>query len=90
MEVREIFEVKEIFGLAGVPFIIALVEWAKRSFPVLGRDSYPLLAMALGVLVNLALGWYLHVDVFVSVVVGIVAGLAASGLYSGGKEVVER
>ena len=78
-------EMRELFGLAGVPFIVALVELVKRSFPGLHGEVFAPLAVFFGIVMNGAVGYYLEVEPFPAIMTGIVAGLAASGLYSGGK-----
>jgi hypothetical protein len=82
-------EMRELFGLAGVPFIIAMVEMVKRSFPGLHGETFAPLAVFFGIVINGAVGMYLGIDTFPAIMTGIVAGLVASGLYSGGKAVVE-
>ncbi|MCL4535917.1 MAG: hypothetical protein M1370_12255 [Bacteroidetes bacterium] len=76
---------QDLIGLAGVPLIIALVEGVKRVFPGLEPRWYPLVALACGEALNLALGLSQGQDWRAALVLGLVAGLAASGLYSGGK-----
>ncbi len=70
-------------GLAGVPLIVALVEAVKRTFPELEARWWPVLALAWGVALNLGLAAALGRDWRTALVLGVVAGLAAAGLYSG-------
>jgi hypothetical protein len=70
-------------GLAAAPIVTALVAAIGAAVPALPRRAYPLVAVAIGVAWNIAasaaaaqLGWF-------APIYGIVAGLAASGLYSG-------
>ena len=76
-------ETVALTGLAAAPIIMALVAAIGVAIPALPRRAYPIFAVTIGVAWNIAasaaagqLGW--HSPVF-----GIVAGLAASGLYSG-------
>lgn len=73
-----------LYGIAVAPLIVALVELAKRSTGVCARHA-PLLALALGVGFAVAakldrpeFGTWLEV-----VILGLMAGLSASGMYSG-------
>jgi hypothetical protein len=75
-------ELIDYVGLFGVPVIIGLVQALK---PWLSKEITPLVAIVLGVLLNLAVAWRLDTDPVLAVLLGIVAGLAASGLYSGVK-----
>lgn len=72
-----------LYGLAGVPALVALVELVKVSFPGLPARAWPALSVGLGVAWNVGLSGVLGSrDWGLAVVVGLVAGLAASGLYS--------
>ncbi|MCL5074214.1 MAG: hypothetical protein M1136_00970 [Chloroflexi bacterium] len=83
-------EMQEFLGLAGVPLIIALVELVKRAFPGLSNRYYPLVSLALGVALNTAIAYHLGTDRLEGAFLGLITGLVASGLYSGGKTVVNR
>lgn len=80
---------EEMIGLAGVPLVVALVEAMKRAWPELEPRWYPLVALFWGVALNLALALMLGYELGPALLLGVVAGLAASGLYSGSKAVVE-
>jgi hypothetical protein len=75
-----------LLGLAGVPVTTALTELVKRAFPELPARFVPLVALAFSLALNVGLAPRLGVDVTTALVMGLVAGLAASGLYSAGKE----
>jgi hypothetical protein len=82
---------EEFAGVLAVPFIVGLVEAAKR----LGLDSVWATPLAVGLGVALSLGWqtaaaYPAAAPWMSAVLwGVALGLAASGLYSGAKRVGE-
>ncbi|MBI4318716.1 MAG: hypothetical protein HY675_09515 [Chloroflexi bacterium] len=78
-------ELRELIGMAGVPVIVALVEVVKRVGPEVPERTYPVWALVFGIGLNVLVGWQLGVDPMVSALTGIVAGLAASGLYSQAK-----
>lgn len=78
---------RELVGMAGVPVVVALVEVVKGVVPGLGERWYPVVSLVVGVGFNVAVSWYLGGDLFLAGVTGLVAGLAASGLYSGGRAV---
>jgi hypothetical protein len=79
-----------LLGLAGVPLIVALTEATKRSLPGLAPRWYPVVALAWSLLLNAGLGAYWGRDPVVGAATGLVAALAASGLYSGGRAVAGR
>lgn len=74
-------DVREFIGLAGVPVIVGLVEVGKLWV----KDSrwYPVMALACGVGLNVAVALILGRPVPEGILTGVVAGLAAGGLYSG-------
>lgn len=87
--------VQALIGLAGAPFVAALTELIKRTFPELRERWYPLVAVIWGLVLNL--GWA-AVEIYsgmtqqnrvvvlaVALILGLMAGLSASGLYSGAK-----
>jgi hypothetical protein len=80
-----------IVALGGVPLILGLVQLFK-SF-VSDTRYYPLVAMAFGLVINLIAGWALGAtavtDWITALLNGIIAGLAASGLYSTGSTIKE-
>ena len=77
--------VKSLVALGGVPLIIGLVQMVKLW--VADTRLYPVFAVAFGLLINLGATWFLGaitgLDWFAAFWMGILAGLAASGLYSG-------
>lgn len=75
-------------GLAGFPIITALVELGKRVVPELGDRWWPLVALLLGIALNVGIAYRLATDIWLAVLVGIVTGLTASGLYSQAKTTV--
>lgn len=75
----------EVFGVALVPLILALVELCKRTG--LPDKWSPVLSVVLGLLAGVFLldtG-----DLYEGIVVGLALGLSATGLYSGTKNVKE-
>ncbi len=78
----------DLIGLAGVPVIVALIEVLKRAWPELDGRWLPLASLLLGLALNLAVGWTLELAPQEALALGLVAGLAASGLYSQGKTVL--
>ena len=75
-------DVSQLFGIAGAPVIVALVQLAKYTFPKLDPRFWPAVVLATAILWNCALGFYLHDSIGLAAIVGIVTGLTASGLYS--------
>lgn len=75
-------DLSQLIGLAGAPVIVALVQLAKVSAPTLDSRWWPAVTLGVAVAWNIALGFYLHGDIGLAAVLGVVTGLAASGLYS--------
>lgn len=73
---------EQFIGLAGFPIITALIEMGKRSFPEVTERWWPLVALVLGVGLNVGIAYSRGTDMTLALLVGIVTGLAASGLYS--------
>lgn len=75
-----------VYGIAIIPLIIALVELGKR----LGVPSklLPVASLFLGVLGGLY--FIVPDDPKQGIIVGIMMGLSASGLYSGSKHTLEK
>jgi hypothetical protein len=80
-----------IVALGGVPLILGLVQLFKPF--ITDTRYYPLVAMAFGLVINLVAGWALGAsaiaDWITALLNGIIAGLAASGLYSAGSTIQE-
>lgn len=75
----------EVFGVALVPLILALVELFKRTG--LPDKWSPVLSVVLGLLAGV---FVLDTgDLYEGIVVGLALGLSATGLYSGTKNVKE-
>ena len=70
------------FHELAVPLIIGIVQALKKAFKIRKR-FVPLLSLALGICAGVTLHHGEHL--FRGVIEGTVWGLAASGLYSGGK-----
>lgn len=79
-----------VAGITAVPLIVGMVELIKRAFPRFNADRWgALTAAAVGIVLSCAYQVPSLDAPFAvwrdAVVVGIVLGLAASGLYSGVK-----
>lgn len=85
-------ELQDWVGLGGIPVIVALVQIAKAF--VLDDRFHPLLSLAFGIVWNttlaLAMGAVLPEQIARAALIGVVLGLAASGLYSGGRAALGR
>ena len=71
-----------LVGLAGAPLVIALVALARDTFPGLATRYVPALTLGISIGLNVLLAFQLGTRPSVAVLVGLVTGLAASGLYS--------
>lgn len=75
-------EITAVVGLAGVPAVVGLTELVKKSFPTLPARFYPLVALGWALALNAAVAVHRGTDPLLALVVGLIAGLTASGLYS--------
>ena len=74
-------------GIAVIPVIVAVIELAKMlGFP---KKHAPILAVALGLAASYGLQYYGDTAIYEATVQGLIAGLAAVGLYSGAKNEIE-
>ena len=80
-----------VIGLAGVPIVVALTQLIKPF--ITDTRIYPLISVAWGLALNLSAAWMLTPfakgDIGASVVLGVLAGLSASGLYSASATIKE-
>ena len=83
--------ITSIVALGGVPLILGLVQLFKPF--ISDTRLYPLLALGFGLMINLFAGWTLGAsapsDWVTALFNGIIAGMAASGLYSAGSTLKE-
>lgn len=82
------FDLNQLYGLAGIPIISALIQLVKITIPELPDRFWPLASVAIAMAFNVLLGWRLGGDVFIGAILGLVVGLASSGLYSQTKTAV--
>jgi uncharacterized membrane protein YGL010W len=74
----------EVYNIAIIPLVLGLVELFKRA-GVSAKYS-PFVAVILGVLAGV---FYISSDIKEGVIIGLMLGLSASGLYSGTKNLVK-
>ena len=79
---------RSFYGLGSAPLIVALVEGIKHTFPNLEARWYPLVSLAAGVVLNLALCYLLSGRYEYAVFIGVLASLIAGGFWSGTKAAV--
>jgi len=76
--------ITSIVALGGVPLILGLVQLFKPF--ITDTRFYPLVALGFGLAINLVAGWALGAsassDWVTALFNGIIAGMAAAGLYS--------
>lgn len=82
-------ELDTLRGIAGAPFVLAMVEAVKAMYPTIDRRLIPLVAILLGTLLNVSCAWYYREPLFPSVWVGVASGLIAVGAYSAAKQVAK-
>ncbi|MFS1513608.1 hypothetical protein VQL36_14370 [Chengkuizengella sp. SCS-71B] len=76
----------QVYDFAIVPIIVALVQLVKQLG--LGAKYQPVLSLVLGVVTGIV--YVAPGDPKQAILVGIVMGLAASGLWSGAKNIVQK
>jgi hypothetical protein len=69
-------------GLAGIPLVMALVQLVKLTFPGAPQCVWPAVTLGVAVAWNVGLALVLGTSGGAAVLVGLLTGLAASGLYS--------
>lgn len=74
----------EVYNIAIIPLVLGLVELFKRA-GVSAKYS-PFVAVILGILAGV---FYISSDIKEGVIIGLMLGLSASGLYSGTKNLVK-
>jgi L-lactate permease len=76
-----------ISGVSAIPIILGLVKLAR----MIGlKEKYaPLLTVALGELASITYYFYSNQTWYEAVIVGLILGLSAIGLYSGTRETME-
>ncbi len=83
--------ITSIVALGGVPLILGLVQIFKPF--ITDTRYYPLVGLTFGLIINLVAAWALGAsaatDWVTALFNGIIAGLAASGLYSAGSTLQE-
>jgi hypothetical protein len=81
-------DLNALVGFGGIPLINALVAWVKTTFPKLPHQYLPSVAIAWSVILNVVLVQLTHAPYWQAVLVGVGAGLLASGLYQAAKVAV--
>ncbi len=71
-----------LVGIAGAPLVIALVALARETFPGLPSRLVPAATLLIAIALNVLLAVPVGTSLPLAVLVGLVTGLAASGLYS--------
>ncbi len=74
------FDLSQLWYLGAVPIVIGLTEVFKLW--ISDTRFYPLIAIILGIGINLLIGWAIDKVVVESIIAGLIAGLMACGLYS--------
>jgi hypothetical protein len=74
------FKVADFLFFGSIPIIVPLVQVLKAFI----KDSryYPILAIIIGIGLNMAIAAYSGTDLFPALLMGVIAGMAAAGIYS--------
>jgi hypothetical protein len=75
------FDLASYLFLGSVPLVIALVSILKNW--VSDTRLYPVFAIVLGIILNVFIAWGTGTSIPSSVLMGLIAGLMAAGIYSG-------
>lgn len=73
-------------AVISAPIIVGVVQALKGFIP--DARLYAPIALLLGIVANVGIAYARHADPVEAAVAGMLAGLSAAGLYSGGKTVV--
>ncbi|MBD8006221.1 hypothetical protein [Bacillus norwichensis] len=76
----------EIYDIAIIPVIVGLVEVFKRAG--VPCKILPFISLALGIIIGIV--YVTEFDLKQGILVGVMLGLSASGLYSGTKSTIEK
>ncbi|WP_062105486.1 hypothetical protein [Bacillus niameyensis] len=76
----------EIYDMAVIPLILALVELFKRAG--VANRYLPFIAVGLGMIIGVV--YITNFEIRQGILVGTILGLSASGLYSGTKNTIEK
>ncbi len=71
-----------LIGLAGAPLVVALVQLIRVTWPGVPSRLLPALTLGVAIALNVGLAPMVGADWRLAVLVGVVTGLTASGLYS--------
>lgn len=82
------FNLSSYLFLGSVPIIVGLVAAIRKTG--LKSKFAPAISIVLGIALNVIIGAYLGNDLVPLFVQGIIAGLSASGLWSGTKATVKK
>lgn len=75
----------EMYDIAIIPLILGIVELFKRGgLPV---KYSPFVAVTVGLLFGI---FYINADIKQGIIVGLMLGLSATGLYSGSKNIAQK
>ena len=75
------FDPQSFYYLGGVPIVIGLVQALKFIIP--NTKWSPLFAIVIGIILDVIIGALINAPPIQSIIVGILAGLSAAGIYSG-------
>ncbi len=76
-------DITDFYGLGSAPIVTGIVELIKQTLPELDSRWWPVVSLAVGVLLNVAIGTgVLARPLPEAILNGVLAGLAASGFYS--------
>ena len=76
----------EAVGLSAVLAILITALFQLIKPRIKDTDLIPPVASLLGILVGLVFGWYLHADLFLFGLSGLIGGLASVGLFETGQK----
>jgi hypothetical protein len=71
-----------LIGLAGAPLVVALVQLIRVTWPGVPSRLLPALTLGVAIALNVGLAPMVGADWRLAILVGMVTGLTASGLYS--------
>lgn len=80
----------DVLTMASIPVVMAMVQVIKTMFPAISPRWFPVLSLGFAIASNIFLAAFYAKPFPEAIATGVVVGLTASGLYSGGRTMMER
>lgn len=76
------FDLRTLIGLSGLTLVESWVKYLQNQWNLPKTGMLPVCASLIsGIVLNVALAWYLHMDISSAIATGALTGVAASGYH---------